>query len=39
MGQALYFDGNENRGLYLMKQAAERDDSCKIMFQEIFENI
>ena len=39
MGQALYFDGNEIRGLDLMKQAAERDDSCKIMFQEIFENI
>jgi tetratricopeptide (TPR) repeat protein len=39
MGQALYFDGNENRGLDLMKQAAERDDSCKVMFQEIFENL
>lgn len=38
MGQAIYFDGDENNGLYLMKQAAERDDSCKVMFEEIFEN-
>ena len=38
MGQAIYFDGNENKGMDLMRQAAERDDSCKVMFQEIFEN-
>ncbi len=38
MGQAIYFDGNESKGIELMKQASERDDSCKVMFQEIFEN-
>lgn len=38
MGQAIYFDGNEVKGMELMKQAADRDDSCKVMFQEIFEN-
>lgn len=38
MGQAMYFDGNENKGIDLMKHAAERDDSCRVMFSEIFEN-
>ncbi len=36
-GQAIYFDGHENKGMNLMRQAADRDDSCRVMFQEIFE--
>jgi tetratricopeptide (TPR) repeat protein len=38
MGQAIYFDGNESRGMDLMRNAADRDDSCKVMFEEIFDN-
>jgi tetratricopeptide (TPR) repeat protein len=37
-GQALYFNGDEYRGIQMMKDAAERDDSCMVMFEEIFEN-
>jgi tetratricopeptide (TPR) repeat protein len=38
LGQAMYFSGKENKGLELMKEAADRDDSCKVLFFEIFEN-
>lgn len=37
-GQSLFFSGDENQGLSRMKKAAERDDSCSVMFQEIFES-
>lgn len=38
LGQAMYFNGNENTGVELMRDAADRDDSCKVMFNEIFQN-
>lgn len=37
-GQSLFFEGDENRGFKLMKSAADQNDSCKIMFDEIFSN-
>ena len=38
LGQSLFFSGKESQGVWYMKQAAERDDSCKVMFKEIFPN-
>jgi tetratricopeptide (TPR) repeat protein len=38
LGQCLYFAGNEKLGEFHMKSAAERDEACKLMFQEIFES-
>lgn len=38
LGQSLFFCGKESQGVWYMKQAAERDDSCKVMFKEIFPN-
>jgi tetratricopeptide (TPR) repeat protein len=37
-GESMFFLGNENEGLIRMRKAADRDDSCKLMFQEIFES-
>lgn len=37
-GQALFFDGKENKGFQLMKGVADKNDSCKVMFDEIFSN-
>jgi len=37
-GQSLFFEGKEKKGFQLMKSAAENNDSCKLMFDEIFSN-
>lgn len=37
LGQSLYFAGDERGGENHMKKAAERDESCKEMYHEIFE--
>jgi tetratricopeptide (TPR) repeat protein len=38
LGQSLFFSGKESQGVWYMKQAADRDDSCNVMFKEIFPN-
>ena len=35
-GQALFFNGEESRGIPYMKKAASKNDSCLFMFNEIF---
>jgi tetratricopeptide (TPR) repeat protein len=37
LGQCLYFAGEEKEGEAHMQSAAERDESCKLMYHEIFE--
>lgn len=37
-GQSLFFEGKEKKGFQLMKSAADNNDSCKLMFDEIFSN-
>jgi tetratricopeptide (TPR) repeat protein len=37
LGQSLYFAGDERGGEKHMKQAADRDETCKAMYHEIFE--
>ena len=37
LGQSLYFAGDERGGENHMKNAAERDETCKAMYHEIFE--
>jgi predicted Zn-dependent protease len=37
-GESLFFLGDEKNGMKRMRNAADRDDSCKVMFQEIFES-
>lgn len=37
-GQSMFFEGNEKKGFQLMSSAAEKNDSCKLMFDEIFNN-
>jgi len=37
LGQSLYFAGEEKNGQAYMLSAAERDEACKLMYQEIFE--
>ena len=33
-----FFDGKEKKGFQLMKGVADKNDSCKVMFDEIFSN-
>jgi tetratricopeptide (TPR) repeat protein len=34
-GQCLYFQGKENKGIELMKDAADRDEKCRVLFEEL----
>jgi tetratricopeptide (TPR) repeat protein len=34
-GQSIYFSGNEDLGIEMMEQAAERDSACKKMFEDL----
>lgn len=34
-GQSLYFSGKEDEGLELMQQAADRDENCRKLFEEL----
>lgn len=34
-GQCLYFQGKEDKGIELMKDAAERDEKCRVLFDEL----